>query len=395
MALFGKLFEKKECAICGGEIGLLGNRKLEDGNMCKECAKKLSPWFDDRRHSTIEQINEQLAYREANKQRVASFRASRTFGEGYTKLFLDESAGAFMVSSADSPNEWREANPDVIDLANVTSCELEIDEDRTEIMRKDREGKDVSYNPPRYTYSYDFYIQLHVRSPYFDDIRFQINRSSVELEGQDMQRSLGGGMRQSRPAMGINPEYSMEYRNYKMMGEEIKAALLRLPSPMGGQYGQQSMQGQYGQQPMMGNQFGQQPMQGQYGQQPMMGNQFGQQPMQGQYGQQPMMGNQFGQQPMQGQYGQQPMQGQFGQQPMMGNQFGQQPMQGQYGQQPMQGQFGQQPMQGQYGQQPMNNQFGAVAAGAATVASSGVCPSCGASGQSGGAFCEFCGARLK
>lgn len=56
MGLFGKLFEKKECAICGGEIGLLGNRKLEDGNMCKACASKLSPWFDERRHSTVEQI---------------------------------------------------------------------------------------------------------------------------------------------------------------------------------------------------------------------------------------------------------------------------------------------------------------------------------------------------
>lgn len=318
MALFGKLFEKKECDICGDEIGLLGNRKLEDGNMCKECAKKLSPWFDDRRHSTTQQINEQLAYRDANKQRVASFRASRTFGEGYTKLFLDESAGAFMVTSADSPNEWREVNPDVIDLADVTSCELEIDEDRTEIMRQDRDGKDVSYNPPRYTYSYDFYIQLHVRSPYFDDIRFQLNRSSVELESQDMQRSFGGGMRQSRSAMGINPEYSVEYFNYKMMGEEIKAALLRLPSPMGGQFTQQPMQGQYGQQPM----------------------------------------------------------------------------QGQYGQQPVQGQFAQQPMQGQHGQQPINNQFSAVVAGAAAVASPGVCPSCGASAQSGGAFCEFCGTRL-
>ena len=31
MAFFG-LFDKKICAICGGEIGLLGNRKLEDGN---------------------------------------------------------------------------------------------------------------------------------------------------------------------------------------------------------------------------------------------------------------------------------------------------------------------------------------------------------------------------
>ena len=38
MGFFGKLFDKKECSICGGEIGLLGNRRLEDGNMCKSCA---------------------------------------------------------------------------------------------------------------------------------------------------------------------------------------------------------------------------------------------------------------------------------------------------------------------------------------------------------------------
>ncbi len=60
MAFFG-LFDKKTCAICGAEIGLLGNRKLEDGNCCKSCAAKLSPWFDERRHSTVEQIKEQLA----------------------------------------------------------------------------------------------------------------------------------------------------------------------------------------------------------------------------------------------------------------------------------------------------------------------------------------------
>jgi len=34
MGLFN-IFDKKVCAICGGEIGLLGNRKLEDGNLCK------------------------------------------------------------------------------------------------------------------------------------------------------------------------------------------------------------------------------------------------------------------------------------------------------------------------------------------------------------------------
>ena len=46
------LFDKKYCDFCGNKIGLLGNRKFEDGNMCKDCAAKLSPWFDERRHST-------------------------------------------------------------------------------------------------------------------------------------------------------------------------------------------------------------------------------------------------------------------------------------------------------------------------------------------------------
>ena len=31
MGFLGKLFEKKECSICGGPIGLMGNKKLEDG----------------------------------------------------------------------------------------------------------------------------------------------------------------------------------------------------------------------------------------------------------------------------------------------------------------------------------------------------------------------------
>jgi len=230
MALFGKLFEKKTCDICGGEIGLLGNRKLEDGNLCKECAKKLSPWFDERRHSTVEQIGEQLKYREANKQRVAAFRADKIFGADYTKLFLDEAARTFMVTSADSPSEWEKANPDVIDLSDIVSCELEIDEDKTEIMDKDKDGKEISYDPPRFLYSYDFNVQLYLRCQYFDDIRFQLNRSSVEIENREPKHSVGFGMRPGASYKGFNPELFAEYRKYKEMGEELKAALLSPPA---------------------------------------------------------------------------------------------------------------------------------------------------------------------
>ena len=86
------LFDKKYCDICGEKIGLLGNRKLENGNLCKNCAKKLSPWFSDRRSSTVEEIKAQLAYREENRQKVAAFHTTRTLGTN-TKVLLDEDAG--------------------------------------------------------------------------------------------------------------------------------------------------------------------------------------------------------------------------------------------------------------------------------------------------------------
>lgn len=214
MGIFGKLFEKKECAICGGEIGLLGNRKLEDGNMCKNCAAKLSPWFSDRRSSTVEEIKEQLAYREANREKVAAFRTTRTLGEG-TKILMDEDAGNFMVTSA---RNLEEANPDVLAFSDVTGCNLDIDERKVEIMREvkksDGTTDKVSYNPPRYKYEYDFRIVIHVRNPYFDEIRFSLNKSTVVVEPPM------GAFR------GFRPEQDMEYRRYKEIGEEIKSILL-------------------------------------------------------------------------------------------------------------------------------------------------------------------------
>ena len=104
------LFDKKYCDICGAKIGLLGNRKLEDGNLCKNCAAKLSPWFSDRRQSTVAEIGEQLSYREANREKVSAFRTTRTLGER-TKVLLDEDAGLFMVTAA---RNLEEANPDVM-----------------------------------------------------------------------------------------------------------------------------------------------------------------------------------------------------------------------------------------------------------------------------------------
>lgn len=237
------LFDKKYCSVCGEKIGLFGNRKLEDGNLCKACAAKLSPWFSDRRSSTVEQIKAQLDYREANREAVAAFHTTRTLGRS-TKVLLDEDAGTFMVTSA---RDLTEANPDVIRYAQVTGCDLDIEECKTEEKRevKDSEGRTqrVSYNPPRYTYSYDFYMIIRVNHDYFDEIRFRLNSSTVEVgrlgspvgvnrpmarnAGLDVVGSvlqgLNTAMNQTDPRMQ-NPEYA-EYYN---MGQEIKAALTQI-----------------------------------------------------------------------------------------------------------------------------------------------------------------------
>jgi ribosomal protein L32 len=209
------LFDKKYCDICGEKIGLLGNRKLENGNLCKNCAKKLSPWFSDRRSSTVDEIKAQLAYREENKEKVAAFHTTGTFGT-HVKVLLDEDAGRFMVTSA---RDLEEANPDVLEFADVTGCNLDIDESRSELKREDKDGKRVSYNPPRYEYSYDFYITIFVNNPYFDEIKFKVNSDSVDIAPPPA--------RPGRPE-GCNPETNVEYKNYKKLGEEIKQALTKI-----------------------------------------------------------------------------------------------------------------------------------------------------------------------
>lgn len=109
---------KKECDICGAEIGLLGNRKLEDGNCCKDCAKKLSHWMTDRRESTIAEIKAHLAYREQNARELPSIQPTKVLGHD-TKVYSDEPKEKFLVTRQ---RDWREANPDIIDFNQVLSC---------------------------------------------------------------------------------------------------------------------------------------------------------------------------------------------------------------------------------------------------------------------------------
>ena len=104
------LFDKKHCDVCGNEISMFGNRKLEDGNICKDCDSKLSKCFDERRWSTVEQIKKQLEYREKNQELLESFNPTKTIGKKY-KVYIDEEKRLFAVSDE---KDWRSDNPDII-----------------------------------------------------------------------------------------------------------------------------------------------------------------------------------------------------------------------------------------------------------------------------------------
>ena len=170
------LFDKKYCDICGDKIGLLGNRKLDDGNLCKECAKKLSPWFEERRHSTVDAIKEQLAYREANKAKVRAFQITREFAADRYHVYIDDTKGQFAIARAMNVD----VNPDIVDLSQIISCKLDVQQNREEEQYRDKDGNLQDYVPPRYKYSYDYSIKLAVSSPWFDDMDFDLSSSAID-----------------------------------------------------------------------------------------------------------------------------------------------------------------------------------------------------------------------
>ena len=214
MGLFD-VFKKKDCEICGKEVGLLGYKKLEDGEICKDCVKLLSPWFDDRRHSTVEQIKAQLEAREHNKLALETWQYSIALGDYYT-MYVKTKADVPISFVVSNTANFRENNADILAFLWVTSCTPDIRESRNELKQTNAQGEKVSFNPPRYEYRYDFYIKLDIQGcPYIDDMRFRINSSTVELETV-MPKATQFGRTQS-----FDPMLYPEYRKYKAMLDEI------------------------------------------------------------------------------------------------------------------------------------------------------------------------------
>ena len=209
------LFSKKYCEFCGEKLGLFGNTTLKDGYMCKNCAKQISHWWSVGKSNTVAEMYEHIMYRNENKKKVEEFRVTKAMGE-YYKVLVDEAAGKVMVTSSDN---FAAANPDVLDIADITSASYDIDENKTELKTKDEKGNPKSYEPKRYQYRYDFYVKLYVKNPYFSTMRFKVNSSYVHIDPWAETEGLGNYAFVDRytPDTGSNEDYQA----YKAMAEEI------------------------------------------------------------------------------------------------------------------------------------------------------------------------------
>jgi len=193
------LFDPKYCDNCGEKLGLLGNTKIANGTLCKNCGSKLSPFLSNVKQRPLSDIKNHLMYREDNERILGNFKPDKEFGK-YRKIFIDSAAGVFCVARAN----WKESNPDLITLEQIINVETEVEEKKEEILYENKDGTKSSYHPQKFEYEYTFRINIYVDSPWFDKI-------SVDLSDTD------------------HPElkWDEKYTKYDQMLREAKAALLR------------------------------------------------------------------------------------------------------------------------------------------------------------------------
>ena len=137
-------------------------------------------WFEDRRHSTVEDIKRQLEYREKNKKAVMDFCITRQINTRNYNVFIDDNKGNFTVARKLDVNE----NPDIVPLSAVVQCRVDVERQQNEETYTTKDGETVSYQPPVYKYEFDYTMRIKVKTPWFDDMDFRLNTFSISSDNR-------------------------------------------------------------------------------------------------------------------------------------------------------------------------------------------------------------------
>ncbi len=234
------LFDKKECSICGAKIGLLGNKKLKDGNMCKDCAGKLSVWFQDRSDSTVAEIQNQLGVRKAYADLLEkNFTVSRAYGE-FGCILIDEMMGNFVAlpDTSDSffgdakvvtsIDQIKDKKPDVIMFNLVAGVDINV----TVTSREEKQtvnGNQVSYNPRHMIYMAQFSVTIKLKGhPFIRTMTVPLNNGAIQI--RNMGERLVTEYKDSVRAMltgHLGREFEIENQSAFYNGNSLKDLILR------------------------------------------------------------------------------------------------------------------------------------------------------------------------
>ncbi len=184
------LFKKENCCLCGGKTGLL-DKKCLDGKVCKDCAGKLSVWFDDYKNADKTLLDAQMAVRRADAVQARDCHFSKIFGE-FGVILIDEEKRKFIAfpdtggglfgkqRTVRSLDDVMDLGPDLIDFDAVEDFEIDITETSREEKRTVN-GEQVSYDPPHYLYMETFTLRMKLKHPYIRSVYIQLNDGAVQI----------------------------------------------------------------------------------------------------------------------------------------------------------------------------------------------------------------------
>ena len=234
MSFFDKMFDKKICSICGAPIDYFKNNKLLNGNCCQKCASELSPWFNNLNNSTVENIRYQIYWRRENNKKLQLFYPTISLGTDF-KVLIDEIKSQFTIARN---GNYIQDKSDIISCANITSCNIDIKENKKEVKYKDSNGEKHSFVPPFYAYSYDFFVSIDVNIPYIKTMKFKLNKNRIN-NGQNLIVDMPqtGIFNKFKDKMFSDRSFngktsnidevtsSVEYKKYEGLANEIKEKL--------------------------------------------------------------------------------------------------------------------------------------------------------------------------
>ncbi len=212
------LFSKKECSFCGAQSGLLSNKKLADGNICKDCRARLSPFYDLSGKDTVALIGAQLAYRERNLAELQYFQPSVAVGGDY-KIFVDMNAGKFAVATE---RAMREGNPDLFDLSGLHSCSFFA---RERIVKGDENESD--------RFDYEFYLRFSVEHPFLRSFSCRYSGVTVSSKNRIREEEVQKiylGQKEIKTGVaaffsGVDRRATEEYLNQYALAQDMIDAL--------------------------------------------------------------------------------------------------------------------------------------------------------------------------